>query len=429
MTKSSVATKGNNRDAELSLIRLLDPDVLADPYPLFHQLRREDPVHWDPFLHCWVVTRYSDVIRVLRDFSAQCTPSSEHLTKIGLSALNPVAKVMVKQMLFLDPPAHTRIRSLAAAAFTPQRVEVLRSHIRDIVRTLLAKVKPNGRMDVIADLAEPLPSIVTAEMLGLPVEDHRQLKLWSQDFAEVLGNFQQNPDRVSKLLKTTEDMTAYFRSAMRKENLRPDGLVSSLMNAEIAGDRLTEDEVIANSIITMVGGQETTPNLIGNGVLALLRNPDQLEKLRATLSLIPSAVEELLRYESPSQQTARLAPEDIELGGKQIRKGQVVRAVMAAANRDPERFPDPDRLDITRPDNRHVAFGHGGHFCFGAPLGRLEGQIAFEEMVRQLPRWSLEPGPLVWRTNLGLRGLTSLPIKFMTDGDAHSSTAHQSQPA
>ena len=412
MTKFSVATKGNNRDAELSLIRLLDPDVLADPYPLFHQLRREDPVHWDPFLHCWVVTRYWDVIRVLRDFSAQCTPSSEHLTTIGLSALNPVAKVMVRQMLFLDPPAHTRIRSLAAAAFTPQRVEVLRSHIRDVVRTLLAKVKPNGRMDVIADLAEPLPSIVTAEMLGLPVADHRQLKLWSQDFAEVLGNFQHNPDRVSKLLKTTEEMTAYFRSAMRKGNLRRDGLVSSLMNAGVAGDWLTEDEVIANSIITMVGGQETTPNLIGNGVLALLRNPDQLEKLRANLSLIPSAVEELLRYESPSQQTARLAPEDTMLGGKQIRKGHVVRAVMAAANRDPERFPDPDRLDITRQDNRHVAFGYGAHFCFGAPLARIEGQVAFEEMIRELRNWSLEGGPLVWRTNLGLRGLTSLAMNF-----------------
>jgi pimeloyl-[acyl-carrier protein] synthase len=424
MTKSSAVTNGKKADSSLSLFQLLDPEVLADPYPLFHRLRREDPVHWDPFLHSWVVTRYSDVIRVLRDFSAQCTPSSEYLTSIGLEALNPVAKVMVKQMLFLDPPAHTRIRSLAAAAFTPQRVEILRSHIRDIVRNLLDKVKPNGRMDVIADLAEPLPCIVTAEMLGLPVADYRQLKLWSQDFAEVLGNFQHNPDRVSKLLKTTEDMTSYFRSAMRKENLRPDGLVSSLMNAEIAGDRLTEDEVIANSIITMVGGQETTPNLIGNGVLALLRNPDQLEKLRANLSLIPSAVEELLRYESPSQQTARLAPEDTELGGKQIRKGQVVRAVMAAANRDPERFPDPDRLDITRPDNRHVAFGYGGHFCFGAPLGRIEGQIALEEMVRQLPTWSLEPGPLVWRTNLGLRGLTSLRINFRSDAGGNEGQNH-----
>jgi len=427
MIKSSAATKPNDRDAELSLFRLLDPQVLADPYPLFHRLRQEDPVHWDPFLHSWVVTRYSDVIRVLRDFSAQCTPSSEYLTKIGLSSLNPVAKVMVKQMLFLDPPAHTRIRSLAAAAFTPQRVEALQSHIRDIANDLLAKVKRTGRMDVISDFAEPLPSIVTAEMLGLPVADHRQLKSWSQDFAEVLGNFQHNPDRVSKLVETTEDMTAYFRSAMRKENLRPDGLVSSLMSAEIAGDRLTEEEVIANSIITLVGGQETTPNLIGNGVLTLLRNPDQLEKLRANLSLVPSAVEELLRYESPSQQTARLAPEDTVLGGKLIRKGQVVRAVMAAANRDPERFADPDRLDITRPDNRHVAFGHGGHFCFGAPLGRLEGRIAFEEMVRQFPSWSLDPVPLVWRTNLGLRGLTSLPVSFTVGGERP--IAHQPQSA
>jgi len=267
-------------------------------------------------------------------------------------------------------------------------------------------------MDVIADLAEPLPCIVTAEMLGVPVADHRQLKLWSQDFAEMLGNFQHNPDRVPKIVKTTEEMTAYFRSAMRNDNLRPDGLVNSLRNAELNGDRLSEEEVIANSIVTMIGGQETTTNLIGSGMLSLLRNPDQLEKLRANLSLIPSAVEELLRYESPSQHTGRLAREDIELGGKLIRKRQAVMAVMAAANRDPEHFPDPDRLDITRENNRHVAFGHGAHYCFGAPLARIEGQIAFEEMVRFFPRWSLEPGPLGWRTNSGLRGLTSLRVSF-----------------
>jgi pimeloyl-[acyl-carrier protein] synthase len=412
MTKSSVATKGHNRDAELSLFRLLDPDVLADPHPLYHRLRCEDPVHWDPFLHSWVITRYGDVVRVLRDFSAQRTPTPEQLTAIGLGTLNPVAQVMVRQMLFLDPPAHSRIRNLASAAFTPRRVEVLRSHIRDIVRELLNKMKPVGRMDVIADLAEPLPCIVTAEMLGVPVADHRQLKLWSQDFAEMLGNFQHNPDRVPKIVKTTEEMTAYFRSAMRNDNLRPDGLVNSLRNAELNGDRLSEEEVIANSIVTMIGGQETTTNLIGSGMLSLLRNPDQLEKLRANLSLIPSAVEELLRYESPSQHTGRLAREDIELGGKLIRKRQAVMAVMAAANRDPEHFPDPDRLDITRENNRHVAFGHGAHYCFGAPLARIEGQIAFEEMLRWFPSWSLEPGPLVWRTNSGLRGLTSLRIKF-----------------
>jgi cytochrome P450 len=415
MIESPATAYAKKTAAELSLFRLLDPDVLADPYPLYHRLRREDPVHWDPFLHSWVVTRYTDVVRVLRDFSAQRAPTAEQLTALGLAALNPVAKVMVKQMLFLDPPEHARIRNLASAAFTPQRVGALRSHIREIVRDLLAKVRRKGRINVIADLAEPLPCIVTAEMLGVPVEDHRQLKLWSQDFAEVLGNFQHNPDRVPKLLKATEEMTAYFRSSMRMQNLRPDGLVSSLMNAEIDGEGLTEEEVIANSIITMVGGQETTTNLIGNGTLSLLRNADQLEKLRADPSMIPAAVEELLRYESPSQHTARLAPEDIELGGKLIRKRQAVRAVMAAANRDPDRFPDPDRLDITRQDNRHVAFGHGAHFCFGAPLARIEGQIAFEEMIRELPNWSLRSGNLVWRSNLGLRGLTSLWMNFTSN--------------
>jgi pimeloyl-[acyl-carrier protein] synthase len=250
-------------------------------------------------------------------------------------------------------------------------------------------------------------------MLGVPTEDYLQLKAWSQDFAEMLGNFQHNPDHVPKILKTVEDMTAYFRSAMREERMHPrGGLVSSLTNAEIDGDKLTEEEVIANCIVTMVGGQETTTNLIGNGVLSLLRNPEQLEKLRSDASLIPSAVEELLRYESPSQHTARLAPEDTVLGGKLIRKRQAVIAVMAAGNRDPERFPEPDRLDITRTDNRHLAFGWAAHFCFGAALARIEGQTAFELMLRRLPNWQLDPQPLAWRTNLGLRGLTKLSIHF-----------------
>lgn len=399
----------------LSLYHLLDPKVLADPYPLYHRLRREDPVHWDPFLHAWVVTRYTDVIRVLREFTAARTPTPEKLTEMGLEALNPIARVMVKQMLFLDAPAHTRIRSLAGVAFTPQKVEALRSHVRDIARNLLQGAQEKGGMDVIADLAEPLPCIVTAEMLGLPVEDHRQLKVWSQDFAEMLGNFQHNPDHIPRILKSTDEMTSYFRGKMRQSAIRPDGLVASLRNAEINGDRLSEDEVIANCIVTMVGGQETTTNLIGNGVLALLRNPGQLEKLRLNPSLIPSAVEELLRYESPSQHTGRLAPGDLEMGGKHIQKRQAVMAVMAAANRDPERFPDPDRLDIARQDNKHVAFGWGAHFCFGAPLARIEGQIAFEEMLRAFPKWSLKPGPLAWRTNLGLRGLKTLPIDFSSN--------------
>ncbi|MGH7828962.1 MAG: cytochrome P450 [Candidatus Binatia bacterium] len=401
------------QDAALSLYHLLDPDVLADPYPLYRRLRTEDPVHWDPFLHAWVVTRYADVVTVLHRFSAARTPTPEQLNALGLSTLNPIAQVMVKQMLFMDPPAHTRLRGLAAKAFTPRRVEVLRSHIQEIMDTLLDAVEPAGRMDVIADIADPLPATVTAEMLGVPVTDGDQLKAWSADFAEMLGNFQHNPDRAPVILRSVEEMTAYFRSAMREQRERPrEGLINDLMTAEVEGDRLSEEEVIANCIVTMVGGQESTANLIGNGVLSLLRNPDELRRLRADLSLIPSAVEELLRYESPSQHTARIAPEEMELGGKPIRKGQAVIAVMGAANRDPERFPYPDRLDITRKDNRHLAFGWAAHFCFGAPLARIEGQIAFETMLRRLPNFALEPGLLVWRENLGLRGLTALPITF-----------------
>lgn len=397
----------------LSLYQLLDPDILANPYPLYARLRTEAPVHWDPYLHAWVVTRYADVITVLHHFSANRTPTPEQFAAIGLGELGPLAQVMVKQMLFMDAPDHTRLRSLAATAFTPARVENLRSHIRDILDDLLKPLLRAGRMDVIADLAAPLPAIVTAGMMGVPTADANQLKDWSADFAEVLGNFQHNPDRASRTLKCVEEMTGYFRDAIRRMRTDPrEGLINALLTAEIDGDRLTEEEIIANCIVTMVGGQETTTNLIGNGVLTLLRHPDQMERLRNDLTLIPSAVEELLRFESPSQHTARICREDTELGGKLIRKGQAVIAVMAAGNRDPERFPDPDRLDLGRTDTRHLAFGWASHFCFGAPLARIEGQLVFEALMRRTSNLALEPGPLVWRDNLGLRGLTSLPVTF-----------------
>jgi len=268
-------------------------------------------------------------------------------------------------------------------------------------------------MDVIADLAEPLPSIVTAEMLGVPVEDKDRLKAWSASFAEMLGNFQHNPEHAQRMLRTVQEMTTYFHDAIRKQRDKPrEGLVHSLMTTEIDGDHLTDDEVVATCIVTMVGGLETTTNLIGNGVLSLLRNREQMDRLQADLTLIPSAVEEMLRYESPSQHTGRLAPSNRELGGKLIRTGQAVMAAMAAANRDPERFPDPDRFDIARQDNRHLAFGYAAHFCFGAALARVEGQEAFDAMMRRMPNLSLPQGPLVWRNNLGLRGLTALHVSF-----------------
>jgi pimeloyl-[acyl-carrier protein] synthase len=400
-------------EAVLSLYHLLDPDVLANPYPLYRRLRTEDPVHWDPFLHAWVVTRYDDVVRVLLDFSAHRTPTPEQLKVMGLSDLSPIAEVMVKQMLFMDPPAHTRLRGLCSQAFTPRRVEALREHIQDIANRLLDSMLPRGEMDLVADFAAPLPAIVTAEMLGVPISDHPQLKRWSADFAEMLGNFQHNPNRASRVLDSLNQMTGYFRETIREQRVRPkDGLVGSLLAAEVDGDRLSEEELVANLIVTMVGGQETTTNLIGNGILTLLRNPEVAEDLRTDLSLIPSAVEELLRYESPSQHTARLAPEDLQIGGRQIGKRQAVIAVMGAANRDPQRFPDPDRLDIRRKDNRHVAFGFGAHFCFGAPLARIEGQIAFATILQRLENLKLKSSTVTWRENLGLRGLTALPVSF-----------------
>ena len=402
-----------NSDPGLSLYHLLEPDVLANPYPLYHRLRTEDPVHWDSYLHSWVVTRYEDVVTVLQNFSAARTPTPDQLRGLGLSELEPVAKVMVRQLLFRDPPAHTRLRGLAAAAFSPSKVEALRHHIQETTDYLIDAVVAEGRMDVITDLADLLPATLTAELMGVPVEDRSQLKAWSKDFSEILGNFQHNPGRTAVMLKTVEQMTDYFRRRMRaKVCPSQEGVVHTLMTAEVDGDRLTEEEIIANSIITLVGGLETTTNLIGNGLLSLLRNPRELQLLRANSSLYPSAIEELLRYDSPIQYTSRLAPADVDLGGKSISKRQAVIAVVGAANHDPERFPDPDRLDITRQDNRHLAFGWAAHFCFGAPLARLEGQIALSTMLRRLRNLALVPGALVWRTNMGFRGLEALPVTF-----------------
>jgi pimeloyl-[acyl-carrier protein] synthase len=400
-------------DASLSLVRLLEPEVLANPYPLYHKLRAEDPVHWDRFLHTWVVTRYADVVSVLHSFSADRTPTPAQLTAMGLSGLNPIAEVMVKQMLFMDAPAHTRLRGLASIAFTPAKVRALKGHIQEIVDTLLDRVVQRGEMDVIADFAAPMPAIVTAEMLGVPTEDHSNLKKWSADFAEMLGNFQHNPDRIPRVLESTNRLVDYFKDAIGEMRKHPrEGLIHSFMKAELEGDRLTEEEIVANCIVTMVGGQETTTNLIGNGLLTLLRHRAQLDELRSDPNLIAPAVEELLRYESPSQHTGRIARQDVEMGGKVIRKGQAVMAIMAAANRDPERFPEPDALILDRADNKHLAFGWSSHFCFGAPLARMEGQIAFETLLRRLPDLQLATDALTWRTNSGLRGLTALPVTF-----------------
>ena len=399
----------------LSLFHLLDPEVLANPYPLYARLRAEDP--------CTGIRistpGWSPATRTSSRFSSRCRPTARRprsgWRRSAWGRLGPIAAVMVRQMLFLDPPEHTRVRGLAAAAFTPRRVERLRERIQDITDTLIDAVVGERQMDVMDAIANPLPAIVTAEMFGMPTEDHRKLKDWSQDFAEMLGNFQHNPGRAARVLASVEAMSSYFRDLVRQQADKPtEGLINAFATAEVDGDRLTEEEVVANIIVTMVGGQETTTNLIGNGLLTLLRNPDQLQHLRDEPTLIPSAVEELLRYESPSQHTARIARTDIELGGTAIREGDAVIAVMGAANRDPDRFPDPDRLDLSRTDNRHLAFAWASHFCFGAPLARLEGQIVLTSLLQRLPELGLASQKVEWRPNLGLRGLVALPVEFKT---------------
>jgi pimeloyl-[acyl-carrier protein] synthase len=402
-------------EAPLSLYHLLDPEVLANPYPLYRRLRTEAPVHWDPYLHAWIVTRYEDVAAVLRRFSADRTPGPEYFEALGVPEVGPIAKVMIKQMLFLDAPAHTRLRRLAGVAFQPVHVAKLREHIQDIADRLIDDIQARGtgRTDIMADFAEPLPAMVTTELLGVPVEDHVKLKDWSVTFAGMLGNFQHNPDLLGGVLEAVENLSAYFHEAIREQRRHPrNGLVSAFLASEVDGDRLSDEEVAANCVVTMVGGLETTTNLIGNGMLTLLRSPADLERLRDEPEVLPSAVEELLRYESPSQHTARIARDDVVLGGQQIRKGQAVIAVMAAGNRDPERFSDPDRLDIERPDNRHLAFGWAAHFCFGAPLARLEAEISFRSILTRIADLQLTDEPLVWRENLGLRGLKALPLTF-----------------
>ncbi len=400
---------------ELSLLQLSNPAVLAEPAAFYRSLREYEPVHWDPYTHAWVITGYSDVTTVLTAYSADRAPAADYLDRRGLSFFKPFADMMRKQMLFMDSPAHGCLRSICAAAFAPRKVEELRKFIDSTANELIYKSVSSGRIDLIADFANPLPAIITAKLLGVPVEDHLRLSSWVIDLAEVLGNFQHHPSRVSEILKSLEELKTYVALQIEEKSKRPDyGLICSLMSAAVDGQRLTREELIANIIITMIGGHETTTNLIASGFLTLLRNPESFEQLRDNQSIVNLAVEELLRFESPVQHTARIAPEDLKLGGKLIKKGSRVVAALAAANRDPSRFLEPDRLNLLRPDNRHLAFGWAAHFCFGAALARLEAQIAFNVVLRRLQQPVLLDNVLRWRNNAGLRGLTALNVSFQS---------------
>jgi cytochrome P450 len=359
-----------------------------------------------------VLTRYEDVSAVLRD---------PRFIKEPLAALvaarfgAEVPRGVGLSMLDRDPPDHTRLRGLVSKAFTPRVVEGLRPRIQQIVDGLIERAQAVGSMDVIEEFAYPIPVNVICEMMGVPVKDHERFKGWSLDIARGLDSIWLPPDSEvpRRSVAARHAISGYFRELIAERRASPRGdLLSALITAEEAGDKLSEEELLATCILILIAGHETTVNLIGNGVLALLRHPDELHRLRQTPALIASAVEELLRYDGPVQRTARVASDDATIGGRTIRKGDMVMPFIGAADRDPAQFPDPDRLDLARGDNRHIAFGWGIHFCLGAPLARVEGQIAIDTLVRRLPRLELATESPEYRQSLTLRGLKTLPVKL-----------------
>ena len=389
------------------------PEFHADPYPFYHALREKDPVHQSP-MGFWVLTRYDDVVTSLRD------------PRYGRDGFAPLIEAtygpetaegnLPRSMLMRDPPDHTRLRALVNKAFTPRVIEGMRAHIQAIVDRLLDKVQGARSMDVIDDLAYPLPVTVICEMLGVPLDDQNAIRGWSSDIARSLDaiGLMADPDIVARGVAARRNLTEYFRRLLPERRQHPKAdLLSLLIGVEEQGDRLNEGELLAMCLLLFIAGHETTVNLIGNGTLALLEHPDQLARFKDDPALIPSAIEELLRYDSPVQWTARIPNADVEAGGRKIPSGSMVIAAIGAANRDPSHFPDPDRLDIARADNRHLSFGFGIHFCLGAPLARVESQIALGTLLRRMPDLALQTGAtLDWRESSALRGLKRLPVTF-----------------
>ena len=401
-------------EADYSLFQLLRRGAIADPYPLYKKLREFEPVHWDPYLNSWVITSYAECLCALTKFKAERTPSQERLELMGLEVLKPYAKMMLQQLLFLDAPSHTRIRGMCSAAFTPRRMERMRERLTGMAHHLIDEVAGRGSMDLVAEFARPFPALVLTTLIGLPDEDAGRLLVWASDLSELLGNFEHDPDRVEGLVESTLELEAYLLSSLVAQRASPgDGIMSAMMLSEANGEpKLTDQEIVANVMLMIGGGLEEPANLICVGMLSMLERPGTLEVLAANPEAMVSGVEELLRFNSSTQHTGRVAPEDVVLGGKEIRKGQAVTIVVAAANRDPLRFPDPDRLDLLRTDNRHLAFGWAAHYCLGAPLARLAGQIALTALLERLEDVVQGPGKPQWREMAAMRGLTALPLRF-----------------
>jgi cytochrome P450 len=382
-----------------------EPAIMADPYPYYRTMREQDPVHWNGFLRLWMLTRHADVADLLRDdrFSADRTRSERYRPPPRGRARG------ARSMLIVDPPDHTRLRGLVSRAFTPRMVERLRPKVDAITADMLDRLPPRGEADLIGDFAYPLPVVVIAEMLGVPARDRMRFQEWSAVAVRGLDPFI-DEETQTRVLDARDALDEYLLGIIGERRREPrEDLITALIAAEERGDSLSEGELVAMCSLLLVAGHETTVNLIGNGMLALLRNPDQLDRLRREPGLAAMAVEELLRYGSPVQWTARVALTDLEIDGRRISPNQAVLGFLGAGNRDPAVFAHPDRLDLARDPNPNLAFGRGIHFCLGAPLARLEAQIALPALLHRFPdlRLAGEPEP---RPTWNLRGLARLPV-------------------
>jgi hypothetical protein len=392
----------------LPTFSFFDPEYRRDPYPTLARLRALDPVHATPA--GWIVTRHADVVRLNRD--PRCGRDTRRLTGGGLVARagsRPGLREMLATfLLHLDPPDHTRIRRLMAYAFVPKAIETMEASVEGVARRLLDALPAGGELELMRDLARPLPVAVICALMEIPTEDVPRFAAWSDAIA-----MQMEPTANGAQLTACADayleFKAYLAGFVEARRRRPGtGLVDRLIEAERETDALSSDELLANIILLLVAGHETTTHLIGNGILTLLRNPDQLALLRARPDLLGSAVEECLRYESPANTNARGPHEDIEVGGRLIRAGELIVCMLGAANRDPAVFADPDRFDITRDPNPHQSFGGGAHHCLGAHLARLEGRVAIARLLERYPDLALEGAR--WRDRVNLRGLDELRV-------------------
>lgn len=406
-------TLDNNETLNLS--QTIRPEIRANPYPFYAQMRSQAPVHWDETMGFWVLTRYADVAFAFSDarFSrAQgLRQGFKRLPESDQQTAEPIYDAFAKMMTYADPPYHTRIRGLVSKAFTPRMIEQLRPRIQQLVDNLLDAAEAKGQMDVIADLAYPLPIMVIIEMLGLALEERKRFKEWSDDLFAILGLVRHSPDLIKKAAQSLTEMTDHIVALSKERVSQPkEDLLTGLVTVMEAGDRLSEDELVANIGQILGAGHETTTNLIGNGLLALLHHPDQMQKLRENPTLAPGAVEEMLRYDNPVQIVYRSVAEEVELDGQRIGQGQLVNLIIGAANRDPAQFSEPDRFDITRHEGRQLGLGLGIHFCLGAALARLEGELVFNSLLRRFPAMQLAADTLEWQAHPSFRGLKALPV-------------------